>query len=316
MTKGVDVMAGNSPAGKGLTSMARKEALFGYIAISPWLIGFVALTLGPILASLVLTVYKYDIISPPQYVGLANFQTAWADPLFWHSLKITAIYTVLAVPLNIVGSVTVALLMNFKLRGIRLFRTVYYLPTVISGVAVALLWYWIFSGDYGILNMLLRGVGIQGPDWLNDENWVLYAFVLMTLWGVGGNMPIYLAGLQGVPTQLYEAAELDGANSWQRFWRVTLPMISPVIFFNLIMGMIGTFQVFTQAYVMTNGGPRNATLFYALYLYQNAFQYMRMGYASVLAWVFFIIIFILTLVMLRSSEAWVYYEATVKGRKA
>jgi len=205
--------------------------------------------------------------------------------------------------------------MNQKVRGILWFRTLYYLPSVISGVAVSLLWVWIFNPQFGVLNYLLGKVGITGPEWLYSEFWVLPAFVIMSLWTIGGGMIIFLAGLQGIPIELYEAAELDGANQIQKFFRITIPMISPIIFFNLVMGIIGSFQVFTQAYIMTSGGPHYASLFYVLYLYQQAFQYFRMGYASALAWILFLVILFFTLLVFKSSPLWVYYEGTLrKGR--
>ncbi|MCJ7738873.1 MAG: sugar ABC transporter permease, partial [Anaerolineae bacterium] len=199
-----------------------------------------------------------------------------------------------------------------KLSG--LFRTIFYLPSVISGVAIAIVFAWIFNFRFGILNYFLSLVGLEGPNWLGHPRWTLWAFVLMSLWAVGGNIVIFLAALQGVPTVLYEAAEIDGANNRQRFWRITLPMISPAILFVLIMGVIGTFQTFTQAYIMTGGGPANSTLFYLLYLYRNAFSWFEMGYASALAWVLFIIMLILTLIMLKTARQWVYYETADEGR--
>jgi multiple sugar transport system permease protein len=206
------------------------------------------------------------------------------------------------------------MLLNTKIRGLTWFRTIYYLPAVLSGVAVSFLWIWVFSADWGVLNYLLSLVGIQGPNWLTSERWALPALILMSLWGVGAGMVIYLAGLQGVPTELYEAAEVDGATWLRKFWHITLPLISPVILFQLILGLIAALQTFTQGYVMTEGGPNNATLFFALYLWRNAFQYLKMGYASALAWAIFAYILVLTLFVLRSSNAWVFYSGEIKGR--
>jgi len=202
-----------------------------------------------------------------------------------------------------------ALLLNRQLIGKNVLRTMYYLPSVTSGVAISLLWMWIFDPNLGFFNDLLKRVGINGPLWLQSEKWSKPAIILMSFWGIGGTMVLYLAALQGVPEQLYEAAELDGANSWQKFWHVTIPMLSPTILFTLVMGIIGSFQVFTQAYVMTNGGPLNSTLFYVLYLYRNGFVWLHLGYASAMAWILFIIILVITLLIFRSSPAWVYYEA-------
>jgi multiple sugar transport system permease protein len=209
----------------------------------------------------------------------------------------------------------IALLMNQSVKLIALWRTIYYLPAVVSGVAVAMLWLWVFNPDVGLLNRFLATFGITGIGWLSSTKWALPALIIMSLWNVGGGMVIYLAGLQGIPTDLYEAAHIDGASAWRRFWRITIPMMTPVLFFQLIMGIIGTLQVFTNAFVMTQGGPSNATLFYVLYLYQNAFSFMKMGYASALAWILFLIILALTLVTFWSSNRWVYYEAEErKGR--
>ena len=206
----------------------------------------------------------------------------------------------------------VAILMNQRIWGIHVFRTIFYLPSSISGVPVALLWMWIFSPEFGILNTGLRLFGIEGPQWLFDPVWVIPAFIVMSLWGIGGGMVIFLAGLQGIPQHLYEAAELDGAGAVAKFWNVTFPMMSPIIFFNLIMSIIGSFQTFTQAFVMTKGGPANASLFYVLYLYRNAIGYFKMGYGSAMAWLLFLIILALTLLVFKSSPLWVYYEAEVR----
>jgi multiple sugar transport system permease protein len=216
--------------------------------------------------------------------------------------------------LGLIVGLLIALLMNARVKGMTVFRTIYYLPSVVSGVAVALLWQWVFNPQMGVINGILWLFKIHGPGWIYDENWVIPSFIIMSLWGVGGSMIIYLASLQGVPTDLYEAASIDGADSKRRFFSITIPMITPVLFFNLIMGLIGSFQVFTQGLVMTSGGPNNASLFFVLYLYRNAFQYFKMGYAAAMAWVLFIIIMVLTLLVFRSSSWWVYYESEVKGR--
>jgi len=199
-------------------------------------------------------------------------------------------------------------LLNQQIWGVRVFRTIFYLPSVISGVAVSLVFVWLFNHRFGILNFIIGLFGVRGPDWLGRPAWALWAFVLMSLWGVGGNMVILLAGLQGVPVSLHEAAQIDGASAWTRFWRITLPMISPAILFITIMSVIGSFQVFTQAYIMTGGGPANATLFYLLYLYRNAFSWFEMGYASALAWVLFLVVLVCTLITMRGSQRLVHYE--------
>jgi multiple sugar transport system permease protein len=212
------------------------------------------------------------------------------------------------VPINLVLGLCIALLLNQKIRGLGFFRTVFFLPSVTAGVAVSLLWLWIFNPRFGVINVLLGQIGIKGPTWLGSETWALPALIIMSVWGVGGSMLIYLAALQGIPTPLYEAATIDGATHFRKFIHITIPMISPVLLLNLIMGVIGSFQVFTQAFVMTSGGPNYATLFYVLYLYQHAFQWFNMGYASALAWVLFVIILICTFLILKMSRDWVYYE--------
>ncbi len=294
--------------------MRRKEAIGFYIIISPWILGFLMFILGPIVASIYLSFTDYSVIRATTFVGFENYKSLFAESdLFWQSLKVTGIYTMTAVPLHLMISLVVALFLNMKIPALALFRTIYYMPTVITGVAVALLWSWIFNPQFGVINDLLSKVGITGPMWLGDENWALPALVVMSSWGTGSSMLIFLASLQAIPTQLYEAAEIDGARWWIKFWRVTLPLITPVILFNVVIGVINSFQSFTNSYIMTEGGPNNATLFYVLNLYRQAFQYYHMGYASALAWILFIIIMVCTLLIFKSSAAWVYYEAEVKG---
>lgn len=282
--------------------------LEGWLFASPWILGFLLWTLGPMIASLLIAFTEWDLISSPQWVGLANIEAMFNDTLVTQALKVTTIYAVVSVPLHLVFGLILALLLNSKIAGLRFYRTAFYLPSVLSGVAVALLWRWLFSGEFGLFNALLAYVGIRGPSWLGDPNWALPSLIGMSLWGVGSGAIIYLAGLQGIPTDLYEAAEVDGAAGWSRFWNITLPMMTPVLFFQLLTGIIGALQVFTQAFIMTEGGPNNATLFFLLYLYQNAFQYFRMGYGSALAWVLFLYILVLTLIVQRTSNSWVYYE--------
>ena len=292
---------------------AGREAAFFYLCVSPWIAGFILFTAGPMLASILISLTSWDFISPPTYIGLGNYQAMLSDELFFKSIQVTTTYTLLSVPLGLAGGLLIALLMNQNLKGITVFRTIYYLPSVIAGVAVALLWQWIFNPNYGLINGMLSLVGIEGPKWIYTEDWVIPAYVIMSLWGVGASMIIYLAALQSVPTELYEAAALDGAGAVRRFQSITLPLISPVVFFNLIIGIINSFQIFTSVYIMTQGGPNNGSLFFVLYIYRHAFEYFNTGYASALAWVLFIIIMLFTLFVFKFSKAWVYYEgATAK----
>lgn len=294
---------------------AQQEARDCYVFISPAIIGLIVFLVGPIIYSFYISFTDYHILSDPVWTGLDNYIELFRDPFFWHSLKITFIYAGFSVPLQLIFALFLAILLNQSVKGIYMFRVIYYMPAVISGVAVALLWKWIFNPEFGLLNWFLSLFGIDGPMWIYSEDWALQSIILMSLWSVGGTMLIYLAGLQGIPTELYEAAEIDGAGWFRRFWNVTLPMLSPVIFFNLVMGIIGALQVFTEGYVMTAGGPNNATLFAVLYLYRHAFNYMSMGYASAMAWVLFLIILALTMLVFRSSPAWVYYEEQKVRRK-
>jgi multiple sugar transport system permease protein len=297
------------PQPKRRLNLARREALTFYALISPWLLGLILFVLGPMIVSLVVSFTRWDLLSPAKFVGLQNYEKMFSrDPLFWQSLKVTAIYTGVYVPLELVGGLLLALLMNQRLRFLGLFRTIYYLPSVLPGVAFVVVWMWILHPDVGLLNTLLGYVGIEGPRWLADPDWALPALLLMSLWGMGRAMVIYLASLQGIPQQLYEAAAIDGAGTWHSFSRVTLPLLTPTIFFNLVLSIISTFQTFTSAFVATDGGPLDATLFYVLYLFRQAFQFFNMGYASAMAWILFLIILVLTLIIVRSSERWVYYE--------
>jgi multiple sugar transport system permease protein len=289
--------------------LARREAQTFYLLISPWLLGFLLFVLGPMLASLFISFTKWDLLSPAKFVGLQNYEKIFSrDPLFWQSLKVTVIYTCIYIPIELAGGLVLALLMNQRLRFVGLFRTIYYLPSVLPGVAFVVLWMWILHPDVGLINTLLSYVGIEGPRWLADPDWALPALLMMSLWGLGRSMVIYLASLQGIPQHLYEAASIDGANAWQAFWKITLPMLTPTIFFNLVLSVISTFQTFTSAFVATDGGPLDSTLFYVLYLFRQAYQYFNMGYASALAWILFLVILTLTLLIVRSSDRWVYYE--------
>jgi multiple sugar transport system permease protein len=295
---------------------ARMENFWGWLLVSPWVFGFLVFTLGPMIASAYLSFTDWDIITAPRWVGLRNYLYMFTeDEIALKSLRITVTYALVSVPLRLVFGLSIALLMNQKVKGIFIFRTIYYLPAVLSGVAVALLWRWVFNSEFGLVNTFLwRLFGIQGPAWLVDQDWALSALIIMSLWDVGAAMLIYLAGMQGIPTDLYEAAEVDGANAWRRLWAITIPMLTPVLFFNLVIGLIDALQVFTQAFIITEGGPNNATMFSILYMYLNAFRYFNMGYASAIAWILFILILVLTVIVFRWSASWVHYEGAVKGR--
>lgn len=277
--------------------------------MSPAILGLLIFTLGPIIASLLLSFTDYNIITDPEWVGLKNYVDMFEERLFWQALRVSAIYSIVSVPLGLTLSLGLAVLLNHAMRGISIFRSIYYMPTVISGVGVAMLWRWLFNAEFGVINVLLDGIGIEGPAWLLDANWALPALIITSLWGIGGTTLIFLAGLQAIPEELYEAAEIDGAGLWSRFWSVTLPLISNVTFFNLVLGIIGALQVFTDAFVITRGGPNHATLFLSVYLYQHAFQYLNMGYASAIAWFMFFVVMLLTVLVFKSSPLWVYYES-------
>ena len=260
------------------------------------------------LFSAAMTFTDWSILKAPRWIGMANYSELLSDPLVGHSFRVTSAYALGYIPLNTVLGLLLAVLLNQRVSLLRYYRTAFYMPSVLSGVAVSVMWRLILSADFGVLNYLLSLLGITGPAWLSDPTWVLPAFVLMGLWHFGGSMVVYLAGLQGIPTDLYEAAQVDGASWWSRLWRITLPLITPVIFFQLIIGTINALQTFTQAFIMTKGGPMNASLFIVLYLYQKAFESFQMGYASLIAWCLFLYILLLTLVLFRSSGRWVYYE--------
>jgi multiple sugar transport system permease protein len=288
-----------------------KTASF-YLFVSPWIIGFLLFTLGPMIFSIYISFTKWEVVSDPQWVGFGNYKQLFQDTLFYKSLAVTFYYTLVSVPLQVILSFCVALLMNLKIRGIYTFRTIFYLPTLVQGVAQMVLFIWIFNPNYGLINSFLRKIGIEGPGWFTSPSWAMPAIIIMSLWTVGGNMIIYLAGFQDIPKSLYEQAEIDGANMIRRLWHITLPQMSPIIFFNTVTGMIGAFQTFTQGF-MVDGGPKNSLLFYTYYLYQNAFMWFKMGYGSALAWVLFVIILIFTALVFRSSAVWVYYETEQNG---
>ena len=292
-----------------LRTNQQRETFFGWLFALPAIIGFVVFDIGPMVASILISFTEWNGVTPPKWVGLSNYEEImFRDDLFMLSLRITTIFAFVSIPLNLVTGFLLALLLNQKIRGQALMRTLYYLPSIVPLVAVAALWRWIFLKRFGLLDIGLAMMGIQAPDWLGDPQWVLPAFIVMGLWGVGGGMLINLAGLQGIPTDLYDAASIDGANALQRLINVTIPMMTPLILFNLVMGIIGGLQVFVVAFVMTGGGPSNASLFYMLHLYRNAFEYFRLGYGSSLALILFLYIIVLSALVFRSSTAWVYYE--------
>jgi len=291
---------------------ARRRVEF-YLAISPWLIGLVLFTGGPIVASIYFSFTDWNVLTAPSWVGFDNYvQLVTVDPIFWVSLYNTAYYTAGHVPLTFVVALLAALLLNQKVPLIPFFRTVFYLPTVTAGVAVSILWLWIFNPEFGLVNYTLGLVGIHGPGWLSSKEWAKPALIVMSAWAFGEAMVILLAGLQGVPAHLYEAAKIDGANPLQEFRHVTLPMLSPVMFFVLIVSVIGSFQVFTNVYVMTKGGPADATLMYVLQMYFKAFSDLKMGYTSAMAWILFGIILAFTLLQFRVARRWVYYEGEAR----
>jgi multiple sugar transport system permease protein len=293
---------------KTRSSLRRREAITGYLFILPAVLGFLLWTAGPMAYSFWMSLHEWDLLTSPEWVGFGNYRDMWDDPLFWKSLRVTFYFLFVSVPLFQLLSFGVALLLNVKVRGISFFRTAYYLPTIVPLVASSVLWAWVFNSEFGLLNALLRKFGISKILWLQDPTWAMPALIVMSLWVFGGTMIIYLAGLQGIPAHLYEAAELDGAGEWNKLLNITVPMMSPVIFFNLVLGLIGSLQTFTQAYVITNGGPQNSTLFYALYIYRRAFTDFKMGYASALAWVLFGIVLLFSILVFRSFGRMVYYE--------
>jgi multiple sugar transport system permease protein len=296
-------------AGRRERQRAGRETRTGLLFAAPWLIGFTVFFAYPVLASFYYSLCSYDAVRPAHFIGLENYRKLFfEDDLFWKSLGNTLFMIVFGLPASLIASLVIAVLLNQKLKGIALYRTLFYLPSITPVVATSILWLWLLNPEMGLINMGLAKIGIHGPAWLTDPAWAKPALVLMGLWGAGGGMVIYLAALQDIPESLYEAAALDGAKTLTRFARITLPMLTPVILFNLIMGLIGTFQYFTQAYVMTNGGPQDSTTFYALHLFNKAFLDFKMGYASAMAWVLFVITLAAALLVFRTSARWVYYS--------
>ncbi|MFL1676284.1 carbohydrate ABC transporter permease [Paenibacillus dendritiformis] len=298
---------------------SKKERHYVYLGLafaSPWIIGFLVFTVYPFFGSLYFSLTDYDLFSPPRWVGLDNYKQIIADSGFYKSLGNTFFMAFISVPITLTCSLLIALLLNTKVKGINYYRTIFYLPSVIPIVASALLWTWMLNPDFGLINMVLRSLGLPDPAWLLDPGYTKPSLILMSLWGSGAGALIFLAALQGVPKQYYEAAQVDGANWWHRFWRITVPALSPIILFQLIMGLIGAFQIFTESYILAGGkvdggkslgGPDQSLLFYAVNLYQEAFVYLKMGYASALAWILFLIVLLITFVLLKTSGRWVYY---------
>jgi len=307
--------AGNNAASFKPRRKRRWGGAAPYLFIFPWIFGFLVFTLGPLLFSLIISFYDWPIVGQVRFIGLGNYVSMFTDdPLFWKSFGVTLKFAALFVPLNIAVALGLAILLNQSTRGSAIFRTAFYLPSVISGVALAMIWSWVYSGDYGILNYILSIFGVQGPDWLNDTQWSLVAMVVASLWGQGSMMLVFLAGLKGIPKDLYESASIDGAGTIRQFFSVTVPMLSPTILFNLITSIIAAFQQLTLALLLTGGGPMKATYFYAMYMYENAFKYYKMGYSAANAWFMFLIVLTLTFLVFKSSEAWVFYEGEMKRK--
>jgi multiple sugar transport system permease protein len=294
------------------TQRTKADFRTGMLFLMPWLIGFFAFTLYPMVVSFYYSFTIYHSKRAPEWVGLENYAKLFTDDKFWISLNNTLYMVVIAVPLGLFASFLCALLLNLKVRGQAFYRVVYFLPSIVPTVAGTILFIWLLNPQMGLVNTMLAKIGIDGPNWMADPNWSKPALILLGMWGMGGTIVIYLSGLQDVPQSLIEAAELDGANWFQRLWYITIPMVSPITLFNLITGMIGMFQYFAQAYVVGGGDslgrPLNSTLFYSVYLYQNAFLFLKMGYASAMAWILFIIILILTLLLLKVSDRFTYYS--------
>jgi multiple sugar transport system permease protein len=286
-----------------------------WLFISPWILGFFLFTLGPLAFSLAMSFFDWPVVGQRTFVGLENYREMLTeDPQFWHSLGVTVKFAALFVPLNVAVSFLLAVLLNTRVRGTAFFRTAFYLPSVISGVALVAIWSWIYSQRYGLLNYLLGLAGLDGVNWLGEPTWAVAAIVIASLWGLGGTMLILLAGLQSIPKELYEAARVSGVPAWAQALHITLPMLSPMLLFTLITSIISAFQQLTIALLLTEGGPLGSTYFFAMYIYETAFRFHDMGYAAAMSWIMFVIVLALSMLVLRSSSAWVHYEGEVKGR--
>jgi multiple sugar transport system permease protein len=316
-----------------VTSKDRQDLFKGLAFCSPWIIGLCVFTLLPLILSLYYSFCDYSLLQDPVWIGTQNYRDIAHDELFWQALRNTFAYALVALPMGIIISIAMALLLNQNIKGQSFYRTTIFLPSLVPAVASAMLWMWLFNAKLGLINTVLSAIGVNGqisfdwlnnllhlqgndafkalplpPAWLNDARTAMSALILMSFWGVGNSVVIYLAGLQDVPRELYEAADIDGASGWQRLWNVTLPMISPVIFFNLIMAIIGSLQTFSTPYIMTGGGPYHATYFYTMYLYDKAYVFLQMGYASAMAWIQLFIVLILTALAFWTSRRWVHYQ--------
>lgn len=291
----------------------RRDTIEGYIFILPVVLGLLIFTIGPMLASLYISFTKYPILRAPEWIGLRNYVNMFTkEPNFWQACKVTLLYAVTAVPLGIAGAFMLALLLNQRVKGMSFFRTSFYIPTIVPAVASAVLWGWLLNPDYGLINAILKTVGLPTSRFLGEPDSALASLVLMSLWSVGGGMVIYLAGLQGIPETFYEAAKIDGANSRQLFRFITVPLMTPTLFFGLVMGLIGAFQYFTEAFILTQGGPLFSTYFYSLMVYERAFRFTQMGMGTAMAWFLLVVVLTLTLLVFRSSPLWVFYETEVK----
>lgn len=290
--------------------LQRRQAMLAYLFLLPWVIGFLVFGLYPMIMSFYYSLCHYDVLRVPQFIGFDNYyELLFEDPYFWQSIWNTMYYTILRTPLSILGSLILAILVNQSLRGIRFFRTAFFVPSIVTGVSLSVLWMWMLHPHYGLVNITLAFFGVSGPLWLQDPEWSKPAMVLMGLWSIGGGrMLVFLAALQGIPQALYESVDIDGGGWWKKFYHVTVPMLSPVIFLWTILDVIFSLQVFTEAYVMTKGGPFNSTLFYNLYLYFKAFDDFAMGYASALAWILLVITLLITLIQFKVGKIWVHYE--------
>ena len=291
----------------------RRDTVEGYLFILPVVLGLLIFTIGPMIASFYFSFTKYPILRAPEWIGLRNYVNMFTkEPNFWQSAKVTVLYAITAVPLGILGAFMLAMLLNQRIKGMAFFRASFYIPTIVPAVASAVLWGWLLNPDYGLVNAGLKQVGLPTSRFLGEPESALASLVLMSLWGVGGGMVIYLAGLQGIPESFYEAAKIDGANSRQLFRFITLPLMTPTIFFNLVIGLIAAFQYFTEAFILTQGGPLFATYFYSLMVYERAFRFTQMGMAAAMAWFLLAVVLLLTLLVFRSSALWVFYETEVK----
>ena len=302
---------------RGMSSRERRHALYGYAFLSPWIVGFLAFTAVPIVGSIVLSFTRYSVLRPPEFIGLQNFRHALlgGDDLLWPSIGRSFYYALLAVPAGLIVSLALAVLLNQNLRLTAMWRTFYFLPTLTPSVATAYVWSWLMNPEIGVFRLFFDFVGIPMPNWLGSVEWALPSLAIISVWSTAGgsSMIIFLAGLQDIPTELMEAAEIDGAGRWHKFWNVTVPLLTPVIFFNMVMGIIGALRVFGLAFVATGGGPARATWFISLHIYRTAFMYFDMGYAAAMAWILVAIIITLTMLQFRLSERWVFYQGEVRG---